>query len=332
MGVADSINQYRDEYYPTDDYLTLCWGLVRLSTMAGSNTWYVRRRGVVKGPYPAGLVSRYILLGRLEESDEVSGNGRDWLLVKDVPELIPKILKGDISDPLIQERLQAARRWADERNRNRRSDTENQSATQENRQGDDRRDLEEPDLVEHRLSRTSRGREILAEYQNRWIMLMVAGTVAVAAGIFILFYTPPPPSLGTDCQSLSVPHVNWSNCVLDGAHLEERDLSGAMLFSASLTGANLRHSTLKGSNASYASLSISNLEGADLRQATLIGVNLRRAKLTNAILDDANLSYADLVGADLTGASLQNAKLGNAIWTDGKRCLPQSVGTCQTGP
>ena len=71
--------------------------------MTGSNTWYIRRRGEVKGPYPAGLVSRYILLGRLQMTDEVSASGQDWLPVQDVPDLIPKILQGDISDPVIHE-------------------------------------------------------------------------------------------------------------------------------------------------------------------------------------------------------------------------------------
>ena len=311
-------------------YLTLLRGLVRLSTMAGSNRWYIRRRGVVKGPYPAGLVSRYILLGRVQESDEVSSNGQDWLMLKEVPDLIPSILKGDVSDPLIQERLQAARRWADERDRDRRGEEGKQAPPQESRQGNDRRGPENVEMVGHRFYRLSRRQEVLSETRNRWTMLIIAGAVVIAAGIFFLFYTPPPPSLGADCQSPAAPHVNWSNCVLDGARLEERDLSGATLYSASLTGASLRRSTLKGSNLSYAGLSISHLEGADLQQATLIGTNLRQANLRAAILDDANLSYADLTGADLTGASLRNARLANAIWTDGKRCLPQSISTCRT--
>ena len=300
--------------------------------MAGSNTWYVRRRGEVLGPYPVGLISRYILLGRVQESDEVSGDGLEWLPVKEVPELIPNVLKGDTSDPLFQERLQAARRWADERNRDRRDKGEDQSAAQEQRQGYDRREPEPEHLVEHRLNRIGREQEIPLESQNRWTMLILAGTAAVAAGMFIMFYTPPPQSSGADCRSPAAPHVNWSNCVMDGVRLEERDLTGATLYSTSLTGASLRRSTLKGGNLSYAALSISNLQGADLRRAILVGANLRRAKLANALLDDADLSYADLTGADLSGASLHNAKLGNAIWTDGKRCLPRSVGSCETAP
>jgi hypothetical protein len=293
--------------------------------MAGSNTWYIRRKGEVKGPYPAGLVSRYILLGRLRESDQVSIDGQEWRTVSEVPDLIPKILKGDTSDPLFRERLEAARRWADERDRSRR---EGQSPGAQQREGGDRRSPEDAAVVEHRLARDGREQERLAEAQNRWAMLSIAGAVTVAIGLFMVFYTPPPLPTETDCSSQPRPHVNWSNCMMDGARLDDRDLAGAMLYSTSLTGANLRHSILRSANLSYAALSISNLEGADLRQATLLGANLRRARLGNALLDQADLSYADLTGADLTGASLADAKLGNAIWVDGKRCLPRSVGRC----
>ena len=83
--------------------------------MAPKPSWYIHRNGKVEGPYPAGLVSRYILLGRLEESDRISPDGQEWVSVKDVPELIPKILNGDMNDPYVRDRLLAARRWADER-------------------------------------------------------------------------------------------------------------------------------------------------------------------------------------------------------------------------
>lgn len=320
--------------YRGDDYLTLGRGLVRFSGMVGSNMWFIRRRGEVKGPYPAGLVSRYILLGRLQESDEVSSDREEWLVIgKDVPELIPPILKGNTSDPLFMERLQAARRWVDERDSTRRAERVAKNPSHdESRKGDDRRDPEETVLVQHRLARASRERLLLTESRHRWTMTMIAGIVAVAVGMVVLFYTPPPAPVAEDCHSPAAPRVNWSNCVMDGAHLDEHDLSGATLNSASLIGASLRHSTLKGGNLSYATLTISNLEGIDLRQAILIGANLRRARLANALLDNADLSYADLTGADLSGASLQNANLGNAIWTDGKRCLPRSIGVCVAGP
>ena len=295
-----------------------------------SNRWYLRINGEVKGPYPAGLVSRYLLLGRLGDSDEVSNDGEDWIAIKDVPELIPQVMKGDSSDPMTQERLQAARRWADERSLDRRGERENQASSQQNRRDNDRREPEQDPVIDYRHKRAGREEKLLAASQGRWTILMIAGTVAVVAGVFLLLYKPPPPQLGADCHSPPAPNVNWSNCVLDGAHLEGLNLSGATLYSASLTATNLRKSKLNGAILSYAALSIANLEGADLRGATLVGTKLRQAKLNNTRLENADLSYADLTGADLSGARMHNTKLGNAIWTDGSRCLPESVDGCQS--
>ncbi len=295
-----------------------------------SNSWYLRIRGEVKGPYPAGLVSRYLLLGRITDGDHVSNDGQEWFAIKEIPELIPQVLKEDASDPISQERLQAARRWADERSVDRRGEKGGHDLIQDNRQGSDRRDPEQAPLLEHRQRRMSRHQGILSESQGRWTMLMIAGTVAIAAGAFLLLYKPPPPQLGADCHSPPAPNVNWSNCVLDGARLQGRNLSGATLYSASLTATDLSGSVLKGSNLSYAALSIANLSGVDLRDGILVGTKLRQAKLNDAHLENADLSYADLTGANLSGAHLHNTKLGNAIWTDGWRCLPDSIDTCQT--
>ena len=295
-----------------------------------SNTWYLLRHGEVKGPYPAGLISRYILLGRVSELDEVSSDGQEWVTIKDVPELIPQLMKEDTSDPLIQERLQAARRWADERSVDRRGEGKSQELPQKSRRGSDRREPENSPLLEYRQRRAGREQSLFEDSQGRWTMLIIAGSIAIVAGIFLLLYKPAPPQLGADCRSPAVPNVNWSNCVLDGARLEGLNLSGAILYSASLTAANLRKSKLEGSDLSYAGLSIANMEGVDLRGATLVGTKLRQARLNNARLDNADLSYADLTGADLSGASLRNTKLGDAIWTDGRRCSPGSIDSCQS--
>src|SRR3569623_1333074 len=46
-----------------------------ISGMAGLNVWYVRRGDEVKGPYPSGLITRYVLLGRVRANDEVRIDG-----------------------------------------------------------------------------------------------------------------------------------------------------------------------------------------------------------------------------------------------------------------
>src|SRR3569623_396783 len=89
-----------------------------ISGMAGLNVWYVRRGDEVKGPYPSGLITRYVLLGRVRADDEVSMDGATWGLVSDHPDLIPSVMKNPDAAP---QRLEAARRWADERDGERRS-------------------------------------------------------------------------------------------------------------------------------------------------------------------------------------------------------------------
>ena len=34
--------------------------------------WFTRREGVIRGPFPAGEITRYILLGRIRLDDELS--------------------------------------------------------------------------------------------------------------------------------------------------------------------------------------------------------------------------------------------------------------------
>ena len=76
---------------------------------------YVRRKTKVKGPFPQGQISQSILLGRVRLDDEVSEDKENWTEIRKRPELIPDVLKGDRSDQYVQERIEAAKRWADER-------------------------------------------------------------------------------------------------------------------------------------------------------------------------------------------------------------------------
>jgi len=43
-----------------------------------SQIWYTRRGSEVKGPFPIGQIRRYVLLGRIRETDEVSTDGETW--------------------------------------------------------------------------------------------------------------------------------------------------------------------------------------------------------------------------------------------------------------
>jgi len=297
-----------------------------ISGMAGLNVWYVRRGDEVKGPYPSGLITRYVLLGRVRANDEVSIDGATWGLISDHPDLIPSVMKDPDAAP---QRLEAARRWADERDGERRSaDGASETAAGEQRQRSERRAPEIPDIVDYRVSRSTRAAEH-AESARQWLGLLgiVAVTVGVVA-VILYFYKPPPPEQLVDCSAKPAPSVNWSDCVLTGVNLAGADLTGAKLYSANMTGANFRGAHLAGGNLSYSTLSLGNFENADLRGATLTGANLRGAQLSHAHFDKADLSYADLTGAELAGVELSDAKLGNTIWAGGMICAPESVGTC----
>lgn len=51
--------------------------------------WYVQKGARVQGPYSANEIGRFLLLGRVRNSDRVSRDGELWEPVTQVPELIP---------------------------------------------------------------------------------------------------------------------------------------------------------------------------------------------------------------------------------------------------
>ena len=303
--------------------------------MPSMHVWYVRRRGEVKGPYPAGLITRYVLLGRIRDDDEISPDGRTWTLLREHQELIPEVMKAAATDPAAQQRLEAARRWADERGperRGTREEPEGATVVEQRIGARDRRSHDTVRVAHHRTSPGVREIERATSSHHRIALVIIFGVVGVVVAALVYFYRPPPPVKTVDCNSVPAPRVDWSNCALDGARLGDADLTHARLYSAKMTGADLRNARLAGGDLSYATLNLALLDGADLRGATLVGASLRRARLTRAHLDKADLSYADLAGAELTGVSLAEAKLGNAIWSDGRVCAPDSVGTCAQRP
>ncbi len=51
--------------------------------------WYIQKGARVQGPYSASEIGRFLLLGRVRNSDRVSRDGELWEPVTQVPELIP---------------------------------------------------------------------------------------------------------------------------------------------------------------------------------------------------------------------------------------------------
>ena len=83
--------------------------------MQENQLWYTRRGSQVRGPFPAQQISRFILLGRIHDTDELSTDQHAWQKVTDVPILIPQEMQADLTQPEAHERLIIARMREDER-------------------------------------------------------------------------------------------------------------------------------------------------------------------------------------------------------------------------
>jgi len=285
----------------------------------GDNAWYLRRGTRVDGPYPAGLVRRHVLLGRVQPADEVSHDGVHWHRVGDLPQLVPDILHADPADPQARQRLEAARRWADER-----------LQAGESRGGSDRREPESPVMIDHRESLTQRLAGRRGASVNRLLSATLLPVIIVAGFVIISLQLigERDPGGAALCQAPPLPGINWNNCRLAGIQLPDADLANASLSNADLTGAVLHGSRLAGADLRYVNAAQADLRRADLENAQLVGSSLRGADLSAARLKGADLSYADLTAANLAGSDLQGARLDHAIWNDGATCLAGSIGQC----
>jgi hypothetical protein len=74
--------------------------------------WFVRRNGVVKGPFLSVQITRNILLGRLHFDDELSPDKQSWQQVAEHRELYPDIM-GETS--VDNNNLEVAKVQVDER-------------------------------------------------------------------------------------------------------------------------------------------------------------------------------------------------------------------------
>ncbi len=284
--------------------------------MTKSHIWYIRRGDAVKGPFPAGQISQYLVLGRVFPTDEVSHDKEKWIPLRSVPELIPDVLRAQPEDGNADERLRAARRWADER----------RTTEQPGFEGSERRNPSAGDhpRVSDGLDKVSAGRR----RSKRWAQLLAV--LAIIAGVVYLGFNLPTSNLVSvaQCDANAAPGVNWSNCRLSGVQVLKTDMHGALLNSTFLNGARLTGSNLTEADLSYADLSNGSLAFVDFTRAKLTGTSLRSTDLSQADFTDADLSYADLSKAKLTGAQFKGARLDNTVWKDGTICRQGSVGRC----
>ncbi len=76
--------------------------------------WYTQRGGRLQGPYTRLTVHRYLLLGRIKNTDRVSRDGEIWEPITQVPELIPEELL-DLKSDLGWQHFIRARDLVDQR-------------------------------------------------------------------------------------------------------------------------------------------------------------------------------------------------------------------------
>ena len=283
-----------------------------------NNKWYLQDdEGEPVGPFTTGQVQRWVLLERISPESAVSPDDVEWGTIEEfADELIPEVMKADLSEPFHRDRLEAARRWADERQ----EDGDEYAGFE--RRADPRREEVEMRRLHQRVMEATANRP----REHAWWLVFIFAVIGVA--VYFTFFHEAEERDPITCEAEPAAGVNWQGCDKSGLRARNADLAGARLRDTDLTRANLAGADLSGVDARYAVLELATLTDADLGGAVLLGANLRRADLRRATLVEADLSYADLTDASLAGADMRGIRLHRAIWVDGQPCGPGSVGEC----
>ena len=290
--------------------------------------WYARSGDEIHGPFPAALISQHLLLGRLSTADEVSQDQETWHSIDKVKELIPDVMKADLSDPFNRERLEAAKRWADERfATDRRGDRDNPNEIDDRRDGD-RRLLEDEGVIDHRQIKLSRSYHSKSEEPGKWPTLAAILFVIGGLAFLAVKLSPEQVEVAQDCVAEPSPGVYWNNCHLQGAALNGANLEQAKIRNADFSGGSLQNANLSQADMAFTNFSLADMRRANMQKALLMGASFHGADLRWVNLRGADLSYADFFGAKLEGANFAGAKLDKAIWIDKSVCAVGSVGQC----
>ena len=287
--------------------------------MSTTKAWYIRSRskGQTKGPFPGGQISQEIILGRYKLVDEVSHDKEEWLIIRDVPELVPEIFTENKDETGFEDRLAAARRWADER----------RGVDDIDEYGERRADTSYESAEIKRLHNLASKAKKKTNPFVTFIQLSFV-FIAIAAVIVLAFQYSPKEKNAVDCSAPAKQGVNWSGCNLSGSKLLNAKLVAANLMNSNLQTANLYSADLSHANLKYAQLHLTNLKYVNFTKANLTGANLMGANLSGASFNQANLSYVNFRDAHIETANFSNARLDNAIWIDGRTCRVNSIGSC----
>jgi hypothetical protein len=102
--------------------------------------WYTRREGIIRGPFPAAVISRYILLGRIKLNDELSEDQSSWQAAESLTSLLPEEI-WRLSSWGDYQKLIVSRMQADERKQGRRDTVADEDSNRDadRRSGSERR-------------------------------------------------------------------------------------------------------------------------------------------------------------------------------------------------
>ena len=272
-----------------------------------SQLWYVKVKGRVKGPFASGLISKHILLGRIQPNDLLSKDKEVWRKASSIREIMPEVIKHR-NDPNYKERLKAARRWADERG----------EVREVGEDGEEKIYTPRKKITHLKIKTTS-------------ILGLFSILVIISALIYAMFvFTPDDPLAQIDCTAEGLDGQIFDGCHLQRKNFSQRSLNNTSFRNALLQNSQFKKSKLQKSTLDYANLSHADLSAANFTEASLRATDLRGTILRETIFTGADLSYADLTGAKASRIKLTGTKLANTIWFDGSVCHKESVGRCLT--
>jgi uncharacterized protein YjbI with pentapeptide repeats len=294
------------------------------------HVWYTRQAGKVSGPFPIGLVRRFVLLDRLSLNDEVSPDKEFWQAIRNVPEVIPEEMQG-LKTEEDRMRLKLAQIHEDDRGSER--ELGESKPFLGRRIPEERHSPEMEEIFARREVRNKTERETKTRKNNFFSALFLGVLLTLFfGGVFYAFTLIPDKAIQkVQCDAPAAAGVNWSYCKKEGLVFINKNFDGSILNTTDMHGSNFRGTSFKKGNLSYAILTSSDLSYTNFQQAILVGASLGSTDLSFSRLNGADMSYANLRNANLEGASLEGAKLGNAIWVDGTVCAEGSVGNCIVG-
>ncbi|MFK5984140.1 MAG: pentapeptide repeat-containing protein [Pseudomonadota bacterium] len=270
--------------------------------MSNKSLWYWKKDGKIKGPFAAGLIQQYIILRRVHPNDLMSKDKKLWRKASTINQLIPEVVKNKHIENY-DERLKAAKRWADDR-------------------GNSRDNLAD-EKFNQRKHVTRIGIHTLG-----WKSMVIVILVLIAVIYAIFYFTPERLISAVDCLAKPVAGINLQACALARKNFSNLDIQNANFKNALMQDINLSHSILSHSQMQYSQLANSNLTGTKLDHSDLTAASLSNAILKGTDFSYANLSYANLHRAKVSNIKLIGANLSKAIWFNGQVCATGSIGRC----